>query len=302
MERRVLLAIFLAFLVLYVWQAIFVKPVPKPGPATARQAPVGTATGEARPSPPNSPTVGPSAASPAPAPPAPAAPPAATLVGDTQERTVRLETRSVVAVFTNRGARLKSWRLKRYLDHQGQPQELVEASANQLLPFSLRTPDDTLNSTVNGALYAVEGEPDGPVSSPVDLRFEYHDAAGVHVVKEFHFDPDAYIVAIRAVVASGDQALSPAIMWGPAVGDVAETSRYTQKAEGLLYQNDKALRLAAKDFAKQSEYDGDFKFAGVDDNYFMTVALAPGASKVRYQLVPIPPPAPSTDPPRELIA
>ena len=30
MERRVLLAIFLAFLVLYVWQAVFVKPVPKP--------------------------------------------------------------------------------------------------------------------------------------------------------------------------------------------------------------------------------------------------------------------------------
>ena len=29
MERRVLLAIFLAFAVLYVWQAVFVKPQPK---------------------------------------------------------------------------------------------------------------------------------------------------------------------------------------------------------------------------------------------------------------------------------
>ena len=35
MERRVLLAIFLAFLVLYVWQALFVKPVPKPAAGTA---------------------------------------------------------------------------------------------------------------------------------------------------------------------------------------------------------------------------------------------------------------------------
>src|SRR3954449_9972372 len=33
MERRVLLAIFLAFIVLYAWQALFVKPVPKGLPA-----------------------------------------------------------------------------------------------------------------------------------------------------------------------------------------------------------------------------------------------------------------------------
>ena len=30
MERRVLVAIFLSFLVLYVYQALFVKPVPRP--------------------------------------------------------------------------------------------------------------------------------------------------------------------------------------------------------------------------------------------------------------------------------
>ena len=47
MERRVLLAIFLAFLVLYVWQAVFVKPVPKPaaddrGPNATATAPGGT--------------------------------------------------------------------------------------------------------------------------------------------------------------------------------------------------------------------------------------------------------------------
>ena len=31
----------------------------------------------------------------------------------------------VIAVFTNRGARLKSWRLKHYHDQQGEPLELV---------------------------------------------------------------------------------------------------------------------------------------------------------------------------------
>jgi len=78
-------------------------------------------------------------------------------------------------------------------------------------------------------------------------------------------------------------------------------SRYSQKAEVLLYQNDKAQRLASKAIAKQSEYDGEFKYAGVDDNYFMTAALAPGPSTIRYQPVSIPAPAPN-DPARDLVA
>ncbi len=297
MERRVLLAIFLAFLVLYVWQAMFVKPVPKPGTpggppvAATTEAPAG-ATTSVPPGP---------GASPAPAA-TPEAPQAETLVGDKQERDIRVETARVVAVFTNKGARLKSWRLKHYRNRQGEPQELVEATPNQPLPFSLRTADEAVNATVNGSLYTVAGEPTGPATSPVDLRFEYRDAAGIHAVKAFHLESDSYVVAVRAEVKSGDRALSPAIVWGPAIGDAADASSYTQKAEGLLFQNGAAQRLAASDLTTQPEYEGDFKYAGVDDNYFMSAALEPGSSKVRYQPLTIPPPAPSTEAPRELVA
>src|SRR5437899_8308867 len=151
MERRVLLAILLAFLVLYAWQALFVKPVPKPAagkPPAAGTTVAGTAAPAAQPGTP--------AAEAAPA--EPLTPTAATLVGDQNERDVRVETRTVIAVFTNRGGRLKSWRLKRYRDQQGQPQELVETRAgNQPLPFSLRTSDTGINTTLNNALYTVVG-------------------------------------------------------------------------------------------------------------------------------------------------
>src|SRR2546427_8124224 len=116
MERRVLLAIFLAFLVLYAWTS-FVKPVAKPAStsnATAPAAGPSTPRGDAQLN----------AEAPPPAP-APAKPPdaraAAPLVAETAERDVRVETPDVIAVFTNRGARLKSWRLKHYFDPQGQP-------------------------------------------------------------------------------------------------------------------------------------------------------------------------------------
>jgi len=293
MERRVLIAIFLSFIVLYGYQALVVKPVPKPPQGTSSTQTANRST----------PTPGAAkVASPAPAA-APAAPAAAALVGGSTERDVRVETRDVIALITNRGARLKSWRLKKYLDRERKPQELVESNlGTQPLPFTLSTSDAQLDTTLNGALYSVNAAPEGMITSPIDLRFEYRDAAGIQAVKTFHFLPDSYTVTVRVEVTAGTRAITPAIVWGPAVGDIAEISRYTQVAEGLLFQAGKVQRLSVKDLTKQPAYDGDFFFAGVDDNYFMTAALSTGPSKVTYQPVTIPPPAGSKDAARELVS
>jgi len=297
MERRVLLAIFLSFLVLYVYQALVVKPVTKPAgaPPAAAIAP-GRGGGAATPpsTPPN-----PAATTPAPLPIA-----AATAVGGGQERDVRVENGDIIAVFTTRGARLKSLRLKRYLDQARQPQELVEKEIESLpLPFTLQTTNEQATRVINGALYEVSGEPTAGASRPVDLRFEYRDDTGLHAVKQFHFDASGYIITFSAAIDGGDDQ-APTIHWGPAVGDAGEVSRYSQKAEALIFAeaDSKPQRLQTKDLSKQSVFDGEFRFAGVDDNYFMTVVLSPGPSKVSYQPVTIPPPANSKDPARELVA
>src|SRR5690349_6733614 len=100
MERRVLIAILLSFVVLYGYQAFVgrsARNTVSPSPVTT------TSPGEAAPP-----------AAPAAADPPAAVDQAATLVGETIERDVRVETPQVVAVFTNRGGRLKSWKLKKY--------------------------------------------------------------------------------------------------------------------------------------------------------------------------------------------
>jgi YidC/Oxa1 family membrane protein insertase len=304
MEKRVLLAIFLAFLVLYVWQALFVKPVPKPvtGQAGTSSAAVklpaqSGQVGQSPPAAPDAPAAQPKAT-------VPGRPAAAPIVGDRTERDVRVETREVIAVFTNRGARLKSWRLKRYLDQARQPQELVDSElSSQPLPFTLRVPNETVTTTLNDALYEVSGAPTATAeSSPVDLRFEYRDSAGLDAVKEFHLDPASYFVNFRATIVDGAHPVTPTIVWGPAIGDVGEVSRYTKKAEGVLFEGGKVVRLAPKDVAKQSVYEGDFEFVGVDDNYFMTAVLASGPLKVAYQPISVPPQADSKDAPRELMS
>ncbi len=301
MERRVLIAIFLSFIVLYLYQAVVVKPVPNPVGATAATSSAPAKPGEAAASPAAAAPVKP--AKPAP----PAVPAAATLVGDATERDIRIETRDVVAVFTNRGARIKSWRLKHFFDADKHPLELVTTNlvSTHPLPFSLHTPDDAVNATLNGGLYQVTGDAGASTatSAPVDLKFEYRDTAGIHAVKEFHLDPSSYIVGFRTSVSAGDRALNPAVQWGPGLGDVTgETSRYIKKAEGITFAAGKVQRLDPKSIAKQSTYSGDFVYAGVDDHYFMTVALFPGQSTISFQPVAVPPPPNTKESARDYVS
>ena len=152
---------------------------------------------------------------------------------------MRVETRDAIAVFTNRGARLKSWRLKHYQDEKHEPVELVshEFGDKQPLPFSLRVPSETLTKTLNGALYSVAGVPDSsaPVTAPTQLTFEYRDSDGLRAVKEFHLEPANYLIAFGASVTDHDRSVAPVIEWGPALGDVdLTTGRGAVKARGLF--------------------------------------------------------------------
>jgi YidC/Oxa1 family membrane protein insertase len=288
MERRVLLAIFLCFIVLYVWQAVFVKPAPK-RPAGVASAPAGAAT----------PGSSESTPAPAAAPAESSTPAAAALIADPQEREIRVDTDDVTAVFTNRGGRLKSWRLKRYKDRNNQPLELVASDlpAGQPLPFSLRTSDDAVTGRLNSALYQTQQ----PSANAV--TFEYRDSSGLHAAKQFTVDPKPYTVAVRATVDAGDRPVDAAIVWGPGLGDSdSQTGRYAVKPGGIFSTGAKVTRLSASNIAKQSAYDQSFDYIGVDDHYFMSVAMKPGEAKATYQPLSIPPPPNTKDPARDFVS
>src|ERR1700686_2491925 len=90
--------------------------------------------------------------------------------------------------FTNRGAQVKSWILKKFdNDEQNGPLELVHAIAAQKYgyPLSLWTYDESLRSKLNSVLYLSSHE--GTQTAPVDITFEYSDR-DLSVRKTFHFD------------------------------------------------------------------------------------------------------------------
>src|SRR5688500_580811 len=119
MERRVLLAITLSFLVLFLFQRFVMPPPPASAPGAS------SATGAT--SAPASPAAAgaPGAASAPVAPVAPVTPAIAATVSEANAREIVVETTKVRAVFSNRGATLVHWILKEYRTDAGQPLDLV---------------------------------------------------------------------------------------------------------------------------------------------------------------------------------
>ena len=116
MERRVLIAVFLSFLVLYVYQSFFVPPPPQNAPSQPSASQPATT----------------SPATPAASQPAETAPPAeapvALVGGESTEREITVDTNTVQAVLSNRGGRVIHWRLKDYAGDNGQPVDLVPSN------------------------------------------------------------------------------------------------------------------------------------------------------------------------------
>jgi YidC/Oxa1 family membrane protein insertase len=294
MEKRVLLAIFLSFLVLYAYQALFVPvPVPSEAPTVATTPASAEPAGGAKPD--------------VPAPPVAAVDttPSTALVGEASERDIRVETAHVIATFTNRGARLKSWRLKRYLDDRGESLELIPSGLAEThpLPFSLRVPDEAATGTLNSALYALAGTPpSGVATTEQTLTFEYRDTTGLHAVKEFRLQPSSYVVNVRASVSVNDQTLPSEVAWGPALASTGTVASTWIRTPGGLTYLDELERLAPDAIAAEPVREAAFRYVGVDDHYFITVAVNPGPSKVRFQVVAVPPPAGSDQASLNLVA
>ena len=288
MERRVLLAVVLSFIVLYAYQAIFV-PSPPPTPSRSSASP----TSEA----PAAPVTQPPASAPAVAP--------ATIkpvVGESAERDIVVDTATVRAVFTNRGARIKQWLLKTYRDDAGRPVNLVptDQPPDQPLPFSLRIDEGGLTPILNDALYRVVANEGGTVDAagkPVLLVFEFEDASGLKVRKEFRLDPESYVITFSATVRQGDGApLNPFVQWGPGLGDVGATSgggsfftgNYVQPPQAILNNGEDVVRIPASNVPEKPVHEGTFRFAGVDDQYFFAAAVSPPQARVEYRPVTLP--------------
>jgi YidC/Oxa1 family membrane protein insertase len=323
MERRVLFAVFLSFLVLYIYQALIGPPrepqedlsvdtetfptttlpesmaidsAPDTAPESVlveqgRQA--SRLTSVERPSPNQ-------------------------IIGDNIQRDIVVENDVFRAVFTNRGGELVSWKLKNYLEN-GQPVELIpsDLSSGEPWPFSLAFEDENLTNLAHEALYRSSSNNLRILDRTISLSFDYEDANGLRISKVFLFDPTSnpYLVDVTIKASLGAEPLNAVMRWGPALGGdtqvgsmlvmAQQPSRalfYGRLLAGGVLQDLDIERLNASDVVNQSTYTGQMEFLGVDNHYFLAAALpSTRDTTIAYRTVPVPPLEPDGAP-RNLIA
>ena len=320
MERRVLLAFLLSLLVLLVYQSLVVPP-PGPSPDTAgtrttapaESAPAGAAD------PPSTRGVVPVPTAPETAAESSSDAEITPLIADTEPRDIVFESERVRAVFRNRGASPVSWELKDHLDRETDRWiDLVppELPPGELPPFSLLFEDPELTARAAEALFQPSNNGVSLADRAETLGFEFADSSGFRVSKEYEFEPVArgYVVRFRASAFLGDARLSPAIEWGPALGGVESSSTgmvYREGPRGVIFgrllsveglEEEEMTRPTASDVAGRPSYRGQIRFAGVDNHYFVAVALTgQQEAEVTYRYVPLPPLVPDGSS-RELMA
>lgn len=302
MEKRVFLAIFLSFGVLALYQAYLAPPPPAPVPPPAAAvdgtAPAGSAAPGTTPAPGTATPAGTPAAPATTAgidvpPPSPAAEP---LIADTEARDIVVETNAVLAVFSSQGATLKSYRLKHYADQHGEPLELVPVDIPAALPrpFTMATDDATMSATLRDALFQPNTTGLNLEDAPGTLSFQYSDASGLSARKTFHFQPDGhpYLINIETSVDVNGAARPVTLEWGPALslGYLLDGSREIE-ARALLFRDGGVERIWAADLLELPRYSGAMQLTGVEEHYFMTVAL-PGDQIVDVSYSPITLPIP----------
>jgi YidC/Oxa1 family membrane protein insertase len=264
MERRLLIVFALTFLVIMLFQPLLKKYGPQP-PAkqeTAHPAPQNQTQTATQPS----------ASVPAPPPTSVATKSSSTPVQATAESDTVIENDVYRIVFTNRGARVKSWVLKKYTDDKGGQLELVNTVAAEKYgyPLTLWTYDESLRDKINSALYATPAPAASKAAAPpTEIKFVYDDG-DVSVQKTFTFDRTSYVIGTQAAVYQKGALVTAFPMWPAGFGSDLTGPQYATGQ--IVYQNnDKVERLAIKKISGNGSIPGPFQWAGVSDQYFAAV-------------------------------
>ncbi|MBI2089263.1 MAG: membrane protein insertase YidC [Deltaproteobacteria bacterium] len=269
MEKRALLAVVISILILILYQEWVARRYGTPPPPPPEKASEKAA---------------------APSPPSPRPRPKAEEIkalgagGQPAAREIRVETDRYVAVFTNQGARLKSFTLKNYrasVAEKSPPFEMVSAAPGVPYPLGVEL-SGPKPFTDQDLIYAVEGK-DLKLTGNArgTLVFRGQTPTGGVVVKRFIFTGAAYPIEVELTAQNSDRASPPAVVV-TSTGNLHGTAD-DAKFEGLLaLVNNKIRRESVDEIKKAIELRGPVSWAGFGYTYFLFSLLPQGERE--YQL------------------
>ncbi len=283
---RFVLFIALTFFVMIGYQYLFVKPqqarlnrpVTTAAPAPAVPAPAASVPAQ-------------EAAKPEAAPALP--PQDLTAVSGQAETDVVVDTPLYRAVWSNKGAVLKSWTLKKYKDSRKKDQkdlELVPALAAEIgrYPFSVGLDDAALAGRINASVFEVSAPGlDLAGGAKGEIRFVYSDGATVKVEKTFGFTGGTYVMTTEVKVWKAGQPITAWALWGPGIGNMTleeAKQSYSAVRGSAVYSGGKVVRMNERKFKAGQNTYGSVDWAAYDENYFTALfLLAPLHGQAAFQ-------------------
>jgi YidC/Oxa1 family membrane protein insertase len=220
------------------------------------------------------------------------------------EQAVSVDGPLFTAVFTNRGAGLVSFVLKRYKDDAGKPMDLVSRSARDsgFYPFFFLGGGEAL-AVLNKALFHCPSPQTVTLSGSgrTEVVFEYADAAlNLKAVKKYSFTPGSYVIGLTFEVLKDGRTLSNLpVAFGPDLENNDSRDRaMMMNLKIAAYRNEK---LESVDFIKQKtlpqkdqaiekasgEIGSGFYWAAYETTYFAAVfrSSPQNRSQVSYQVL-----------------
>ena len=265
-SRTILMFTALFIVILFGMQYFRAKKAPQPAPVQQQTSASTNST-----SPQQAPETSNAAANAPSAAPQAAAPQANDVVAATESTTV-VENELYRITFTNRGAEVKSWILKKYKDNDGKPLDLVnqDAAKKYGYPLSLYSYDANLRGRLTSGLYKASAT--GNLSVPGTLSFDY-SSGGLTVNKTFTFD-SSYIVHAKVTVTQNGAPVQALLAWPAAFGDQSTLQDYANGASAIdTSQSGKDAQTAWKKVSNGDTLHGPFDWAGVSDLYFAAIFL-----------------------------
>lgn len=186
------------------------------------------------------------------------------------EQTTAIDTSLYHVIFSNRGAVVKSWVLKKYRDEAGKPLELInQAATNVPAPFALEVKNQKLSVDPNSVLYQAKPSADG-------LGLEYDFAEGDTAIhKTFVFSRDSYLADVKSQILVNNTPTPHFLLWRGGFGDQkvnnAAASQHTVRYDAGA---SKLVTKTVKDAKDGPISDsGNYTFGGLEDTFFAAVAL-----------------------------
>jgi len=218
-----------------------------------------------------------------------AAAPVATVAASAESETT-VENELYRIVFTNRGAQVKHWILKKYFSTDGKPLDLVQSqlAARFGLPLSFFTYEPALTSQLNQALYQPSAT--GTLLAPGTLTFHYAQG-GIEAIKTLRFD-SSYVIHIDTEVKRNGSPLRALVDWPAGLGDMEEflpssTTRSTILTQLQLVTSagGKQETTSAAKVSGNATSEQPFDYAAIADLYFAAAFLpdAPESSTLVTQ-------------------